>query len=98
MMLTHTHLPRLLTGAAAVAIAGCELARLAPGNPTPAPLGPFPALAPAPSIPAVDQAMMRNPSTDVLSVVAWGMAIVLGALVLAFVARLLNHRKPTKEA
>jgi len=87
-MTLWTHTLRFLTGAATAATAGCESAQFAPGNPGPAPLDP-----------ARELAMMRNPSTDVLSVVAWGMAVVLGALVLAFVARLLNGRaKPVPTA
>lgn len=35
---------------------------------------------------------------SIFGVVAWGMAIVLGALVLAFVARLLNGRTPQRSA
>lgn len=42
----------------------------------------------APSAPGI----LADAGDSVFRVVAWGMAIVLGSLVLAFVARLLNHR------
>lgn len=35
---------------------------------------------------------LPTPGFDVFRVVAWGLAIVLGSLVLAFVAKLLNGR------
>ena len=39
---------------------------------------------------------LPTPGFDVFRVVAWGMAIVLGSLVLAFVAKLLNGRRITR--
>lgn len=41
---------------------------------------------------------LPTPGFDVFRVVAWGLAIVLGSLVLAFVAKLLNGRAPFRSA
>lgn len=67
---------------------GGERSGLSPSPvPTPAPPPPSPAAA-APA------AIVDTPDS-IFRVVAWGMAIVVGALALAFVAKLLNHHGKT---
>lgn len=81
--MTPTRALVLLTCCVLSSLAGCETLRLAPG----------PSAAAVAQDPARNLALMRAPSTDVLSVAAWGLALVIAALVIAFMARLLNHRR-----